>query len=74
MSSERKEEKPSQAVAVCGESRPHGENGGEGKTQFGWASRPYPLKGCAPLLLSSASGPIASCEAAAEAEPVTSDG
>src|SRR2546430_9696209 len=44
MSSERKEEKPSQAVAVCGESRTHGDNGGDGKTQFGCASRPYPLK------------------------------
>jgi hypothetical protein len=44
MSSERTEEKPSQAVAVCGESRTHGDTGGDGKTPFGWASRPYPLK------------------------------
>jgi hypothetical protein len=44
MSSERKEQKPSQAVAVCGESRTPGDNGGDGKTQFGCASRPYPLK------------------------------
>ena len=44
MSSERKEEKPSQAVAVCGESRTHGDNGGDGKTQFGCASCPYPLR------------------------------
>jgi hypothetical protein len=44
MSSERKEEKSSQAVAVCGESRTHGDNGGDGKTPFGCASRPYPLK------------------------------
>ncbi len=34
LSSERKEEKPSQAVAVCGKSRTHGDNGGEGKTPF----------------------------------------
>jgi hypothetical protein len=32
-----------QAVAVCGESRMHGGNGGDGKTQFGCASCPYPL-------------------------------
>jgi hypothetical protein len=36
---------PSQAVAVCGESRMHGDNGGDGKTQFGCASCPYPLSG-----------------------------
>ena len=30
-------------VAVCGESRTHGGNGGDGKTQFGCASCPYPL-------------------------------
>jgi hypothetical protein len=35
--------KSSQAVAVCGESRTHGDNGGDGKTQFGCASCPYPL-------------------------------
>jgi putative acetyltransferase len=28
---------------VCGESRMHGDNGGDGKTQFGCASCPYPL-------------------------------
>jgi hypothetical protein len=28
---------------VCGESRTHGDNGGDGKTQFGCASCPYPL-------------------------------
>jgi hypothetical protein len=35
--------KSSQAAAVCGESRMHGHNGGDGKTQFGCASCPYPL-------------------------------
>jgi hypothetical protein len=29
---------------VCGESRMHGDNGGDGKTQFGCASCPYPLQ------------------------------
>jgi hypothetical protein len=43
MSPERKEEKSSQAVAVCGESRKYGDNGGDGKTQLGCASCPYPL-------------------------------
>jgi hypothetical protein len=33
----------SEAVAVCGESRTHGDNGGDGKTQCGCASCPYPL-------------------------------
>jgi hypothetical protein len=33
----------SQAAAVCGESRTYGHNGGDGKTQFGCASCPYPL-------------------------------
>jgi hypothetical protein len=28
---------------VCGESRTHGDNGGDGKTQFGCSSCPYPL-------------------------------
>jgi hypothetical protein len=28
---------------VCDESRTHGGNGGDGKTQFGCASCPYPL-------------------------------
>jgi hypothetical protein len=28
---------------VCGESRTHGDNGGDGKTQYGCASCPYPL-------------------------------
>jgi hypothetical protein len=50
MSSERKEQKPSQAVAVCGESRTPGDNGGDGKTQFGCASRPYPLKSWSQLV------------------------
>src|SRR5882724_5235469 len=31
LSSERQEEKPSQAVAVCGKSRTHGDNGGMGR-------------------------------------------
>jgi len=35
--------KSSQAAAVCGESRMHGHNGGDGKTQSGCASCPYPL-------------------------------
>jgi hypothetical protein len=30
---------------VCGESRTHGDNGGNGKTQYGCASGPYPLGG-----------------------------
>jgi hypothetical protein len=37
-------EESSQAVAVCGESRMHGHNGGDGKTQSGCASCPYPLR------------------------------
>ena len=28
---------------MCGESRTHGDNGGDGKTQYGCASCPYPL-------------------------------
>jgi hypothetical protein len=40
MSSERKEEKPSQAVAVCGESRTHGDNWGMGRHRS--AVRPVP--------------------------------
>jgi hypothetical protein len=44
MSSERKEQKPSQAVAVCGESRTHGDNGGDGETQVGCALCSYPLR------------------------------
>jgi hypothetical protein len=44
MSGERSGRKSSQAVAVCGESRMHGGNGGDGKTQFGCASCLYPLK------------------------------
>ena len=28
---------------MCGESRMHGDNGGDGKTQLGCASCPYPL-------------------------------
>jgi len=35
---------PTQAVAVCGESRTHGDNGGDGETQFGCALCPYPLR------------------------------
>jgi hypothetical protein len=35
--------KTSHGAAVCGESRTHGDNGGDGKTQFGCASCPYPL-------------------------------
>ena len=31
------------AVAVCGESRTHGDNGGLGKHSLGCASCPYPL-------------------------------
>ena len=45
MSSERTEEKPSQAVAVCGESRTHGDNGGDGRDGLqDTALCPYPLK------------------------------
>jgi hypothetical protein len=29
---------------MCGESRMHGDNGGDGKTPFGCASCPYPLR------------------------------
>jgi len=35
--------KTCRAVAVCGKSRTHGDNGGDGETQFGCALCPYPL-------------------------------
>ena len=43
-SAEHERQKSSHGVAVCGESRMHGDNGGDGKTQGGCASCPYPLK------------------------------
>jgi hypothetical protein len=44
MSAEHEKLEILQAVAVCGESRTYGDNGGDGKTQFGCASCPYPLR------------------------------
>jgi hypothetical protein len=72
MSSERKEQKPSQAVAVCGESRTPGDNGGDGKTQFGCASRPYPLKSWQEIFLGFHDFFVRG--ASAMPEPVRSDG
>jgi hypothetical protein len=72
MSSERKEQKPSQAVAVCGESRTPGDNGGDGKTQFGCASRPYPLKSREQLFLGLHD--FLALSASEKPEPVRSDG
>src|SRR5688572_6789491 len=43
MSAEHESWKSSHGVAVCGESRTPGGNGGDGKTQFGCAFCPYPL-------------------------------
>jgi hypothetical protein len=65
--------KASQGVAGCGESRTYGDNGGDGKTQSGCASCPYPLKSWQQIFL-GVYYDVVVLGASEKPEPVRSDG